>query len=185
MRMSKLFSRTLREAPSAADSKGYEMLLRAGFIRQLGAGIFTLLPLGYRANAKIEKIIRDEMNQIGGQEILMPVVNPADIWKETGRYYSIDKEMGRFNDRSNRDMVLAMTHEEVATSIARTEIDSYKKLPQLVYQIQTKWRDDARPRAGLIRVREFTMKDSYSYDTTQEGLTNNIKSITHLILNFF
>lgn len=175
MRMSKLFSRTLREAPSAADSKGYEMLLRAGFIRQLGAGIFTLLPLGYRANAKIEKIIRDEMNQIGGQEILMPVVNPADIWKETGRYYSIDKEMGRFNDRSNRDMVLAMTHEEVATSIARTEIDSYKKLPQLVYQIQTKWRDDARPRAGLIRVREFTMKDSYSYDTTQEGLDNQYK----------
>ncbi|MDC7249334.1 MAG: proline--tRNA ligase [Sphaerochaetaceae bacterium] len=176
MRMSKMFSKTLREAPSAADSKGYEMLLRAGFIRQMGAGIFTLLPLGYRTNSKIENIIREEMDQIGGQEILMPVVNPADIWKETGRYYSIDKEMSRFNDRANRDMVLAMTHEEDATAIARNEIGSYKKLPQLVYQIQTKWRDDARPRAGLIRVREFTMKDSYSFDRTVEGLNEQYKN---------
>jgi prolyl-tRNA synthetase len=176
MRMSKMFSKTLREAPSAADSKGYEMLLRAGFIRQMGAGIFTLLPLGYRTNSKIENIIREEMDQIGGQEILMPVVNPADIWKETGRYYSIDKEMSRFKDRANRDMVLAMTHEEDATAIARNEIGSYKKLPQLVYQIQTKWRDDARPRAGLIRVREFTMKDSYSFDRTVDGLNEQYKN---------
>lgn len=176
MRMSKMFSKTLREAPSAADSKGYEMLLRAGFVRQMGAGIFTLLPLGYRTTQKIENIIREEMDHIGGQEILMPVVNPADIWKETGRYYSIDKEMTRFNDRANRDMVLAMTHEEDATAIARNEIGSYKKLPQLVYQIQTKWRDDARPRAGLIRVREFTMKDSYSFDRNVEGLNEQYKA---------
>ncbi len=175
MRMSKMFSRTLREAPSAADSKGYEMLLRAGFIRQMGAGIFTLLPLGFRTTSKIENIIREEMDLIGGQEILMPVVNPADIWKETGRYYSIDKEMCRFSDRAKRDMVLAMTHEEDATAIARQEISSYKKLPQLVYQIQTKWRDDARPRAGLIRVREFTMKDSYSFDRNDEGLNIQYK----------
>ena len=165
-----MFSRTLREAPSGADSKGYEYLLRAGFIRQMGAGIFSLLPLGFRATKKIENIIREEMDRIGAQEILMPVVNTADIWKETGRYYSIDKEMSRFEDRAGRDMVLAMTHEEAVTDLARGEIDSYKRLPLLVYQIQTKWRDDPRPRAGLIRVREFTMKDSYSFDRDQEGL---------------
>ena len=170
MRMSNMFSRTLREAPSGADSKGYEYLLRAGFIRQMGAGIFSLLPLGFRATAKIESIIREEMERIGAQEILMPVVNTADIWKETGRYYSIDKEMSRFEDRAGRDMVLAMTHEEAVTDLARGEIDSYRRLPLLVYQIQTKWRDDPRPRAGLIRVREFTMKDSYSFDRDQEGL---------------
>lgn len=170
MRMSTLFSRTLREAPNGADCKGYEYLLRAGFIRQMGAGIFSLLPFGFNATRKIEKVIREEMNAIGGQEILMPLVNPADIWKETGRFYSIDKEMSRFQDRGGRDMVLAMTHEECVTDVARGEIDSYKRLPQLVYQIQTKWRDDPRPRAGLIRVREFTMKDSYSFDRDQEGL---------------
>jgi len=170
MKMSQVFSRTLREAPTAADCKGYEYLLRAGFIQQLGAGIFSLLPLGLRSIRKIEHIIREEMDAIGGQEILMPVVNPADIWKETGRYYSIDKEMGRFQDRVGRDMVLAMTHEECVTDLGRTQIDSYKRLPQLVYQLQTKWRDDPRPRAGLIRVREFTMKDSYSFDRDQAGL---------------
>jgi prolyl-tRNA synthetase len=170
MKMSKLFSRTLREAPAGAESKGYEYLLRAGFITQLGAGIFTALPLGYRSIKKIEQIIREEMDGIGGQEILMPVVNPADIWKETGRYFSIDKELSRFKDRVGRDMVLAMTHEEAVTDAARQQMDSYKRLPSLVYQIQTKWRDDPRPRAGLIRVREFTMKDSYSFDRDWEGL---------------
>ncbi|HOQ94698.1 MAG: proline--tRNA ligase [Spirochaetales bacterium] len=176
MRMSKLFSRTLREAPSGADSKGYEYLLRAGFIRQLGAGVFNLLPLGFRAVTNIEAIIREEMERIGGQEILMPLVNPADVWKETGRYYSIDREMSRFKDRVGRDMVLAMTHEEVVTDLARGEIDSYKRMPLLVYQIQTKWRDDPRPRAGLIRVREFTMKDSYSFDVDQAGLDEQYKA---------
>ncbi len=170
MRMSHMFLRTLREAPSGADSKGYEYLLRAGFISQLGTGIFSLLPFGKRSSEKIKKILREEMERIGGEEIEMPVVNPADIWKETGRYYSIDKEMARFKDRMNRDMVLAMTHEEAVTALARGIIDSYKKLPLLVYQIQTKFRDDPRPRAGLIRVREFSMKDAYSFDRDQEGL---------------
>ena len=165
-----MFSRTLREAPSGAESKGYEYLLRAGYIRQLGAGIFSLLPLGFKSTKKIENIVREEMNRIGGQEILMPVVNPGDLWKESGRYYSIDKELARFKDRVGRDMVLAMTHEEAVTDIARGEIDSYKRLPLFVYQIQTKFRDDPRPRAGLIRVREFTMKDAYSFDRDQEGL---------------
>ncbi|MCK5156321.1 MAG: proline--tRNA ligase [Spirochaetales bacterium] len=170
MRMSKLFSRTLREAPSGAESRGYELLLRAGFINQLGAGIFSQLPLGYRSIKKIEEIIRQEMDRIGGQEILMPVVNPAEIWKETGRYYSIDKELSRFKDRVGRDMVLAMTHEEAVTDLARQQIDSYKRLPNMVYHLQTKWRDDPRPRAGLIRVREFTMKDSYTFDKDWDGL---------------
>ena len=170
MRMSKMFAKTLREAPNGADCKGYEYLLRAGFIRQLGSGIFTMLPLGMRSTKKIEAIIREEMDRIGGQEILMSVVNPADIWKETGRWYSIDKEMGRFQDRNGRDMVLAMTNEETVTDCARGEIDSYKRLPVMVYQIQTKWRDDPRQRAGLIRVREFTMKDAYSFYDSKESL---------------
>ena len=185
MRMSQLFSRTLREAPASADSNGYAYLLRCGFIQQLGAGVFTLLPLGLRSVRKIENIIRSEINEIGGQELLMPVVNPADIWKETGRFYSIDKEMSRFKDRGGRDMVLAMTHEECVTDVARGEIDSYKQLPQLVYQIQTKWRDDPRPRAGLIRVREFTMKDSYSFDKDQEGLEKQYNNHYHAYFNIF
>lgn len=176
MRMSHVFSRTLREVPAGAESMGYGYLVRSGFIQQLGAGIFSLLPFGLRSIRKIEQIIREEMDAIGGQEILMPVVNPADIWKETGRYYSIDKEMSRFQDRVGRDMVLAMTHEECVTDIARFEIDSYKRLPQMVYQLQTKWRDDPRPRAGLIRVREFTMKDSYSFDRDHEGLVTQYRA---------
>ncbi len=176
MRMSKLFSKTLREAPNGADCKGYEYLLRAGYIDQLAAGIFSLLPLGFRSIQKISAIIREEMNALGAQEILMPVVNPGDLWKETGRFYSIDREMSRFKDRNDRDMCLAMTHEECATDLGRNVIDSYKRLPLLVYQLQTKWRDDPRPRAGLIRVREFTMKDSYSFDRDQAGLEKVYKA---------
>lgn len=176
MRMSKLFSKTLREAPNGADCKGYEYLLRAGYIDQLATGIFSLLPLGFRSIQKISAIIREEMNALGAQEILMPVVNPGDLWKETGRFYSIDREMSRFKDRNDRDMCLAMTHEECATDLGRNVIDSYKRLPLLVYQLQTKWRDDPRPRAGLIRVREFTMKDSYSFDRDQAGLEKVYKA---------
>lgn len=176
MRMSRLFSKTLREAPSNADCKGYEYLVRAGYINQLSAGIFSLLPLGFRSIQKIQNIVREEMNGLGAQEILMPVVNPGDLWKETGRFYSIDREMTRFKDRKDSDMCLAMTHEECCTDLGRDVIDSYKRLPLLVYQLQTKWRDDPRPRAGLIRVREFTMKDSYSFDRDQEGLEKVYKA---------
>ena len=170
MRMSRMFSRTLHEAPASCETIGYKMLVRAGFIKQLGAGIFDILPLGLRSIRKIENILREEINAIGGQEVQLPVVNPADIWRKTGRYDSIGSEMTRLQDRNDRDLVLAMTHEEAMTELGLFEIDSYKKLPQLVYQIQTKWRDDPRPRAGLIRVREFTMKDSYSFDKDYEGL---------------
>ncbi len=170
MRMSRLFSQTLRQPPSDSEVISHQLLVRAGFIRQLGAGIFSYLPLAHRSLGRIMNIMRDEINAIGGQEISMPVVQPADIWKESGRYFQIGSEMGRFQDKSNHDMILAMTHEEVVADLARNLIQSYKQMPALVYQLQTKWRDDPRPRAGLIRVREFIMLDSYSLDANWEGL---------------
>ncbi len=185
MKMSKLFSQTLREAPSEAEVVSHQLLTRAGFIRQLGAGIFSYLPLARRSLNKIENIMRDEINAIGGQELSMPVIHPADLWKETGRWYQIGAEMGRFQDRGGRDMVLAMTHEEVVGDLVRKEIHSYKQLPQLIYHIQTKWRDDPRPRAGLIRVREFTMKDSYSLDADWEGLDRQYRAHYQAYFNIF
>lgn len=185
MRVSQLFSQTLREAPNDAEAVSHILLLRAGFMRQLASGIFSTLPLAQRSLRKIEQIIRDEMDAIGGQEITMPVVHPADLWKETGRYFDIDAEMSRFQDRGDREMVLAMTHEEVVADLTRKEIKSYRQLPQLVYQIQTKWRDDPRPRSGLIRVREFTMKDSYSLDTDQEGLERQYLAHYQAYFNIF
>ncbi len=176
MRMSKLFSQTLRDRPSEAEISSHELLLRAGFIRQLAAGIFTYLPFAKRSLTKIENIMREEINAIGGQEISMPVIHPADIWKTTNRWYQIGSEMGRFKDKAGRDMVLAMTHEEVVADLLRKEIHSYRQLPMLIYHIQTKWRDDPRPRAGLIRVREFTMKDSYSLDADLEGLDRQYRA---------
>jgi prolyl-tRNA synthetase len=170
MRMSHLFGRTLREAPGDVELPSHRLLLRAAMIRPLGAGIYSLLPLGWRVVQKVEQIIREEINAIGGQEMLMPVVHPADIWRESGRYDQVGPEMSRFKDRGERDMVLAMTHEEVVTDLARQEINSYRQLPMLVYHIQTKWRDEPRSRGGLIRVREFTMKDSYSLDRDEAGL---------------
>jgi prolyl-tRNA synthetase len=170
VRMSRMFSQTLRRAPSDAEAVGHALLLRAGFIRRLASGIFSYLPLARRTMDKIQGIMREEIDAIGGQEVTMPVVHPADVWKETGRWYEVEAELGRFKDRSGRDMALAMTHEEVVTDLARKEIRSYRQLPALIYHIQTKWRDDPRPRAGLIRTREFTMLDSYSLDRDQEGL---------------
>jgi len=170
MKLSHLFGETLREAPADAEFVSHQLLVRAGYIRQLGAGIFSYLPLARRVMDKIENIMRDEMNAIGGQELTMPVVHPAEIWKETGRWYAIGSEMGRMKDSGGRDMVLAMTHEEVVTDLVRDIIHSYRQLPALIYHLQTKWRDEARARGGLIRVREFTMKDSYSLDADWKGL---------------
>src|SRR3990172_2428286 len=185
MRMSKLFSQTLREAPSDAEVTSHQLLVRAVFIVQLGAGIFSYLPLARRAMNKIENIIRGEMNAIGGQGITMPVIHPADLWKETRRWQQIGDEMGRFKDRAGRDMALAMTHEEVVGDLARKEVRSYRQLPLLIYHIQTKWRDDPRPRAGLIRVREFTMKDSYSLDADSEGLDKQYRAHYQAYFNIF
>ena len=185
MRMSKLFSQTLREAPADAEMPSHKLLVRAGFIRQLAAGIYTAMPLARRALTKIENIIRDEMDAIGGQEMTMPVVHPAEIWQETERWYQIGSEMGRFKDKNARDMVLAMTHEEVVADLARKEIHSYRQLPVMIYHIQTKWRDDPRPRAGLIRVREFTMKDSYTLDADWEGLDKQYRDHYQAYFNIF
>lgn len=170
MRMSQLFGRTLRDPPADAAVESHRLLVRAGFVQPLAAGIFTSLPLAQRSLAKIATILRQEIDRIGGQEVSMPVVQPAEIWQETGRFHEVGAEMGRFADRSDREMVLAMTAEEVVGDLVRREIRSYRQLPRLLYQIQTKWRDDPRPRAGLIRAREFTMLDSYSLDADEEGL---------------
>jgi prolyl-tRNA synthetase len=185
MRMSKLFSQTLRDAPSEAEIASHQLLLRAGFIRQLAAGVFSYLPLARRSLSKIEAILREEMEAIGGQEISMPLVQPAEIWKESGRWQSIDAELGRFKDRTGRDMALAMTHEEALADLVRREIRSYRQLPQLLYHIQIKWRDDPRPRAGLIRAREFTMKDSYSLDADWGGLDRQYRNHYQAYFNIF
>ena len=185
MKMSHLFSQTLREAPAEAEMSSHKLLVRSGFIRQLAAGIYTTMPLARRSLTKIENIMREEMNAIGGQEMSMPVVHPAELWQETGRWYQIGSEMGRFKDKNERDMVLAMTHEEVVADLARKEIHSYRQLPVLIYHIQTKWRDDPRPRAGLIRVREFTMKDSYSLDADWEGLERQYRNHYQAYFNIF
>ena len=184
-RMSQMFGQTLREAPSEAEVVSHQLLLRAGFIRQLAAGVFTYMPLAWRSLCKIEGILREEINAIGGQELKMPVVHSADLWQETGRWYEIGPEMTRLKDRQGRDMVLAMTHEEVVADLARRDIRSYKQLPLLVYHIQTKFRDDPRPRAGLIRVREFDMKDSYSLDRDEAGLDQQYRAHYQAYFNIF
>jgi prolyl-tRNA synthetase len=170
MRLSELFFTTLREAPAEMEMPSARLLVRAGYIRQLGSGIFTLLPLGFRVAQRIEQIIREEIDAIGGQEMSMPVVHPADLWRETGRYQSVGPALVRFKDRAGRDMVLAMTHEEVVTDLLRDVVQSYRQLPLIVYHFQTKFRDEPRARGGLVRVREFVMKDSYSCDLDEAGL---------------
>ena len=185
MRVSRLFSLTLKELPSEAQVASHRLLIRAGYIQQLAAGIFGYLPLARRVMNKIEAILHEEMQKIGGQEVTMPVVLPSDIWKDSGRWYQIGSEMSRFTDRKEHDMCLAMTHEEALSDLSRKIIRSYKQLPLLVYHIQTKWRDDPRPRAGLIRVREFTMKDSYSLDSDWEGLDKQYRSHYQAYFNIF
>ena len=168
-RWSKLFIPTLREAPTDAEVASHKLLLRAGYIRQLGAGIYSYLPLGQRSLNKIIAIVREEMDKIG-QEFLLPTLNPVDLWQESGREAVMGQNLFHLKDRKGADLVLAMTHEEVITSIARNELRSYKQLPQIWYQIQTKFRDEPRPKGGLLRVRQFIMKDAYSFDIDAAGL---------------
>ncbi len=163
MRLSKLFFQTLRETPAEAEVVSHQLLLRSGMIRQVTSGIFEFLPLGMRVRHKVERILRQEMNAIEGQEMIMPVVQPAELWQRSGRWYQIGDDLMRMQDRSGRDMCLAMTHEEVITELVSHSITSYKQLPVMMYQIQTKFRDEPRARGGLLRVREFTMKDAYSF----------------------
>ncbi len=170
MRLSRLFFTTLRDDPSDAEMPSHRLLLRAGYVRQLGSGIYSLLPLGKRVNDRVEQVIREEMDRIGSQEMEMPVVHPADVWRASGRYDAIGPELGRFKDRNGRDMVLAMTHEEVVAMLLADIVRSWRQLPMMVYHFQTKWRDEPRARGGLIRVREFVMKDAYSCDRDEAGL---------------
>src|SRR5580658_7281645 len=168
-RWSKLFVPTLREAPSDAEVASHKFLLRAGYIRQLSAGIYNYLFLGQRSLNKIIAIVREEMDTIG-QEFHLPAIHPREVWEQSGRWSVMGDNMFRLKDRKGADLCLGMTHEEVMTSIARNELRSYKQLPQIWYQIQSKFRDEPRPKGGLLRVRQFTMKDSYSFDLDAAGL---------------
>jgi prolyl-tRNA synthetase len=170
MRWSRFFIPTLREDPADAEVSSHKLLLRAGLIRQLSAGLYSFLPLGQRVALKVMQILREEMNAIGGQEFYLPALHPAEIWQESGRWSAIGDEMFRLKDRKGMDMCLGMTHEEVFTTIARNEIRSYKQLPQVWYQLQIKFRDEARPKSGLMRLRTFIMKDAYTFDVDRAGL---------------
>jgi prolyl-tRNA synthetase len=167
-RISQLFWPTLKEAPADAEATSHKLMVRAGLVRQLGAGLWTYLPAGWRSHRKVEQIIREEIDAIGGQEMLMPVLQPAGIWKQTGRYGI--EELFKLKDRKGSEMVLAMTHEECLTFHVSREVRSYRELPMILYHLQVKERDEPRPRAGVLRTREFVMKDSYSFDRDEEGL---------------
>ncbi len=173
MRFSKMFIPTLREAPADAEAISHILMLRAGYVRQLAAGLYIFLPLGWRVLGKINAILKEEMESIDAQEISMPILHPAEIWQQTGRWDIIGGEMFRLKDRTDREFCLGMTHEEIMTWLASREIRSYRDLPQVWYQIQTKLRDEARPKSGILRTREFIMKDSYSFDADDEGLDKN------------
>ncbi|WDV45443.1 proline--tRNA ligase [Clostridiaceae bacterium M8S5] len=170
MRMSKLYMPTLREVPSEAELPSHKLLLRAGMIRKLVSGVYSYLPLGYRVIRKIEQIVREEMDAIDSQEMLLSAIQPSELWKETGRWDDFGPEMFRLYDRNNREFCLGPTHEEIFTDIIRNEVKSYKQLPLSLYQIQTKYRDEKRPRFGLMRCREFIMKDAYTFDKDVEGM---------------
>lgn len=185
MRVSQLFGRTLRRAPAEVESEAYQLILRAGLARQVAAGIYSYLPLGWRVVHKIASILRDEMNRIDGQEMLMPAIVPAELWKESGRWYAIDDTLWRIQDRNGREFVLAMTHEEVITDLARREVRSYRQLPFMVYQIQSKVRDEPRPRGGLLRMREFLMKDAYSFHADVEDLDRYYPRMYQAYLNIY
>ncbi|AKG35040.1 proline--tRNA ligase [Paenibacillus durus] len=170
MRQSQLLLNTLRERPSEADTEGHGLLLRGGYIRQLAAGIYSYLPLGRRVLCKIEGIVREEMERAGVQEVMLPSMQPAELWMESGRYGTYGNNLMTVNDRHGREFILGPTHEEAVTSLMKNEVSSYRKLPVKVYQIGTKFRDEKRPRFGLLRGREFIMKDAYSFDISEEGL---------------
>lgn len=185
MRMSNLFFQTLREVPAEAEIASHQLMLRAGLVRQVAAGIFDYMPLGHRVKHKIENIMRDELDAIGGQEVTLPVVQPAELWQKSGRWYEIGDDMARLKDRHDRDMCLGMTHEEIIADLAQQVVSSYRQLPFMLYQIQTKFRDEPRPRAGLIRVREFTMKDAYTFDADWAGLDGFYPKIYQSYFNIF
>lgn len=177
MRTKELYAPTLREVPAEAEIPSHQLLLRAGFIRRVAAGIYTYLPLGYRVIRKIQEIVREEMNNKGGQELMLPIIQPGEMWQESGRWEVYGEEMFRLKDRHQRDFCLGPTHEEIVTTLIRADVSSYKQLPLLVYQIQNKYRDEKRPRFGLMRGREFIMKDLYSFDCDSEGMEESYQKM--------
>jgi prolyl-tRNA synthetase len=185
MRVSKLFGKTLREVPSDADTISHQYLLRAGMINQLTSGVYSLLPLGRRVLVKIEEIIRDEMNKAGGQEVIMPVLQPVEIWQKSGRETSFGESLFHLKDRRGHELVLGPTHEEIITDLVAHYVQSYRDLPQLLYQIQVKLRDEPRPRGGLLRVREFVMKDLYSFDVDEKGLDVSYQKMKQAYINLY
>ncbi|WP_186671210.1 proline--tRNA ligase [Sporosarcina sp. BP05] len=185
MKQSRTFIPTMREVPSDADVKSHQLLLRAGFIRQNTSGIYSFLPLGKKVLQKVETIIREEMEAIEAVEVFMPAMQQAELWQETGRWYSYGPELFRMTDRHKREFALGATHEEVITSLVRDEVKSYKKLPLTMYQIQTKFRDEQRPRFGLLRGREFIMKDAYSFHATEESLDEKYQEMMQAYSNIF
>ena len=185
MRFSQLISKTMRTEPADAETASHRLMLKAGMIDQVASGIYSYLPLAWRSLRKIEAIIRQEMDATGGQEIRMPVLQPAELWQDTDRYAAFGDNLFTLDDRRGRPMVLAPTHEEVITNIVRTNIQSYRDLPAILYQIQTKFRDELRPRAGLIRVREFDMKDAYSFDADEESLEASYQAMAQAYRNIY
>jgi prolyl-tRNA synthetase len=185
VRISKLFGKTQREIPAEADTISHQLLLRAGMIRQVAAGVYSYLPLAWRVLRKIENIIRQEMDNAGGQELRMPTLQPLELWQESGRDLAFGQGLFTLFDRRDRKLALGPTHEEVITELVRHNVQSYRDLPILLYQIQTKFRDEPRPRGGLIRVREFTMKDLYSFDTDEEGLDQSYNKMLQAYRNIY
>ena len=185
MLLSKLLGKTLRQPPSDAETVSHQLLARSGMIAQLAAGVYSILPMGWRVVRKIEQIVREEIDAAGGQELNMPVLQPRELWQEAGRDVSMDEILFRLKDRRDREMVLGPTHEEVVTTLVRQNIQSYRDLPVIPYQIQVKFRDEARPRAGLVRVREFIMKDAYSFDMDDEGLDRSYEAMKRAYQNIF
>ena len=185
MRASRFFISTLKEAPSDAEIVSHKLMLRAGMIRRLGSGIYNYMPMGLRVIRKVENIVREEMDRAGAVELLMPLVQPAELWQETGRWDKMGPELLRLKDRHGRDFAMQPTSEEVITDIARSEIKSYRQLPVNFYHIQTKFRDERRPRFGLMRGREFTMKDAYSFDRDVDGLRRSYQTMVDAYTRIF
>ena len=177
MRVSQFFLTTLKEAPAEAELASHKLMLRAGLIRRLGSGLYSWLPLGLRVLRKVENIVREEMQAAGALELLMPAIQPAELWQESGRWEEFGPQMLKIKDRHQRDFCFGPTHEEVITDIVRREIKSYRQLPLNFYQIQTKFRDEIRPRFGVMRAREFVMKDAYSFDVDKAALEKSYRSM--------
>ncbi|PLX92067.1 MAG: proline--tRNA ligase, partial [Desulfuromonas sp.] len=185
MRYSQYFLPTLKETPADAEVVSHQLMMRAGMIRKVAAGVYSYLPFGLRAIRKVEEIVREEMNRAGAIELLMPMANPAELWQESGRWEFYGKELLRFKDRHQRDFCMGPTHEEVITDVVRGHVKSYRQLPINLYQIQTKFRDEVRPRFGLMRGREFIMKDAYSFDTSEEGANASYQKMREAYCRIF